>query len=93
MHGVAFGLLSLDPWIEVNYMRTRVMVCLAFAMGIILGVVLSRPRAVRADAQVIVRRVELQANQSHVFVSGDVVGFACLRSSAGAPAECYIASR
>jgi hypothetical protein len=74
-------------------MRTRLVVCLAFALGIVLGVTLSQPRGVRADANVIVRRVELESGQSRVSVAGDVVGFACTRSGNAEPPECYIASR
>jgi hypothetical protein len=60
-------------------MRNRLAVCFAFALGIALGAALSQPRGVRADATVIVRRVELQTNQSRVVVAGDVVGLATLR--------------
>ena len=74
-------------------MRTRLAVCLAFALGIALGAALSHPRRVRADATVIVRRVEVQSGQSRVSLAGDVVGFACTRSGNAEPSECYIASR
>jgi hypothetical protein len=74
-------------------MRTRLAVCLAFVLGIALGAAFSHTRGVRADATVIVRRVELQANQARIAIAGDVVGFSCTPTRNAEPPECYIASR
>jgi hypothetical protein len=74
-------------------MRTRFAVCLAFALGVALGATLSHPRGVRADASVMVRRVELHADQARVPVAGDVVGFACTPTGNAEPPNCFIATR
>jgi hypothetical protein len=85
-------------------MKTKLLICLAFTIGIVLGVIIPKSSVVHAQIRsgavtVMVTKVGRIGTlgdpggtlHSGAAVSGTVVGFSCARDGDGDP-QCYVAT-